>query len=426
MPSRIEADQLVKLRALIAVVVESNPFYASRLGNSHARIASLGEFFERVPFTCKQDLIEDQTAHPPYGSNLTYPVERYTRLWQTSSTSGKPLYWLDTPESLQWMLDNWARVYQAAGVTAADRVFFAFSFGLFLGFWTAFESAARLGAMCIPGGGMSSAARLRAILHTGATVLCCTPTYALRLADAATEEGIDLAASKVRRIIVAGEAGGSIASVRARVEACWPGARMVDHHGMTETGPVSYGCPVQRDLLHVIESAYIAEVIDPESGRAVAPGAEGELVLTNLGRPGSPLLRYRTGDLVRRGPDSTCACGSDDLSLPGGILGRADDMVVVRGVNIYPSAVENVLRSAGGVAEYRVEIHTTSALAELRIQVEPAPDCDDGAGLAVRVQAALHNALGLRVPVSPVARGELPRFEMKARRWVRIGTIGSL
>jgi phenylacetate-CoA ligase len=149
-------------------------------------------------------------------------------------------------------------------------------------------------------------------------------------------------------------------------------------------------------------------------------------VLTNLGRIGSPLLRYRTGDLVRRGPDSTCACGSDDLSLPGGILGRADDMVVVRGVNVYPSAVENVLRSAGGVAEYRVEIHRTSPLAELRIQVEPAPDCDDGAGLARRVQAALHNALGLRVPVSPVARGELPRFEMKARRWVRIGTIGSL
>jgi phenylacetate-CoA ligase len=426
MRSRIDADQLVKLRALIAAVAESNPFYASRLGGAHAGIASLGEFFARVPFTYKQRLIEDQTAHPPYGSNLTYPIERYTRLWQTSSTTGKPLYWLDTPESLQWMLDNWTRVYEAADVTASDRIFFAFSFGLFLGFWTAFESAARLGAMCIPGGGMSSSARLRTILHTAATVLCCTPTYALRLAEVAAEEGIDLAASKVRRIIVAGEAGGSIASVRAHVEACWPGARMVDHHGMTETGPVSYGCPVEHDLLHVIESAYIAEVIDPESGRPVAPGAEGELVLTTLGRTGSPLLRYRTGDLVRRGPDSTCACGSNDLPLPGGILGRADDMVVVRGVNVYPSAVENILRSAGGVAEYRVEIHRTSALTELRIQVEPAPDCDNGAGLAGRVQAALHNALGLRVPVTPVARGELPRFEMKARRWVRIGTIGSL
>jgi len=422
MLSRMEADQLAKLRALLAAVSQTNLFYAARLRQAGVGpdISSLDEFFQRMPLVRKRDFVEDQRANPPYGTNLTYPIDRYTRLWQTSSTSGKPLYWLDTAESCQWMLDNWARVYQAAGVTIEDRIFFAFSFGMFVGFWTAFESAARLGAMCIPGGGMSSAARLKTMLESGTTALCCTPTYALRLAEVAAEEKIDLARGKVRRIIVAGEPGGSISSVRSRIEALWRGARVVDHHGMTETGPVSYGCPARPGVLHVIESAYIAEVIDPETGAALPPGSRGELVLTNLGRVGSPLLRYRTGDLVETAFERLCECGSHDLALLGGILGRVDDLVVVRGVNVYPSAVEEILRAVGGVAEYYVEVDSSHPLAEMRIRVEPASDCGDEAGLTHRLQAALHNVLGLRIPVSAAARGELPRFEMKARRWVRL------
>jgi phenylacetate-CoA ligase len=414
-----KSGQFARLQTLLASLSKSNPFYASKLRRA-GYISSLAEFFERMPFTRKQELIEDQRANPPFGSNLTFPIEHYTRLWQTSSTTGQPLYWLDTQESLRWMLDNWARVYQAAGIVGEDRIFFAFSFGMFLGFWTAFESAERLGCMRIPGGGMNSAARLRIMLDALATVLCCTPTYALRLAEVAAEERIDLSRSKIRRIIVAGEPGGSIPGVRSSIEEAWPGARVVDHHGMTETGPVSYGCPARPGVLHVIESAYIAEVIDPDGGRPVRPGAKGELVLTTLGRDGSPLLRYRTGDLVQRGADAPCECGSHDLALPGGILGRTDDMVVVRGVNVYPGAVEDILRAVDGVAEYRVEIRANHSLAELRIQVEASPDCADPAALAVRLQADLHAALGLRIPVSSVPPGDLPRFEMKARRWVRL------
>jgi phenylacetate-CoA ligase len=420
MHSEIEAEQLSRLRSLLAALA-GNPFYSPRLRDAGLgpELRGLDEFFDRMPFTRKQDLIEDQRATPPYGSNLTYPIERYTRLTQTSSTTGKALHWLDTPESWDWMLDNWLRVYDVAGVKAGDRVFYAFSFGLFLGFWTAFEAAARIGCLRIPGGGMSSAGRLQAILDNAATVLCCTPTYALRLADVAGEEGIDLSASKVRRIVVAGEPGGSIPSLRARIESLWSGARVVDHHGMTETGPVSYGCPARPDVLHVIETGFIPEVIDPETGKPVQPGARGELTLTNLGRTGSPLLRYRTGDLVERGPAGPCECGSWELSLPGGILARVDDMVVVRGVNIYPSAVEEIVRACGGVAEYRVEIDTNHPLAEMRLLVEASPGCADEAGLPKKLQAALRTALGLRIEVNMVARGQLPRFEMKAQRWVR-------
>ena len=364
--------QLEKLQALIREIRSANPFYAAKLPPELP--ATLEEFFEQTPFTAKHELALDQQRNPPFGSNLTYPLDRYSRFSQTSGTSGKPMRWLDTAESWDWMTGNWRRVFEAAGVTGLDRVFFAFSFGPFLGFWVAFEAAARMGCLCTPGGGMPTAARLAVMFDSGATVLCCTPTYAIHMAEVAGREGIDIAGlSRVRTIVVAGEPGGSIPAIRQKIEALWPGSRVFDHHGMTEIGPVSYGCSARRDVLHIIESSYIAEVIDPQSGRHVPRGAQGELVLTNLGRPGSPLLRYRTGDLVVASPDERCECGSAEMALLGGILGRADDMVVVRGVNVYPAAVEEVLRDVGGVAEYRVCVSQKLGLAELTLEVEPEP-----------------------------------------------------
>lgn len=267
---------------------------------------------------------------------------------------------------------------------------------------------------------MSSAARVAAILDSQITVICCTPTYAIRLAEVASAEGIDLSESRVRRIIVAGEPGGGIPATRARIESLWPGAKLVDHHGMTEIGPASYQCPREPGVLHMIESAYLPEVIAPQTGKAVAAGETGELVVTTLGRLGSPLLRYRTGDLVKPRADGRCVCGTWDLALEGGILGRSDDMVVIRGVNIFPSAVEDVVRSCGGVAEYRVETRLVRSLPELQLQVEPALEIDDADVLIAQLEAALRNAFGLRIPVRAVAAGELPRFEMKGNRWQRV------
>lgn len=416
----IEAQQLASLRALLTALLPANRFQSRRLADAGltASVASLAEFTRRCPFTAKDELLADQAAHPPFGTNLTFAPGRYTRFHQTSGTSGAPLRWLDTPESWQWMLGNWAEVYRAAGVTPADRVYFAFSFGPFLGFWTAFESAAQLGFLCIPGGGLSSAARLRAILENRATVLCCTPTYAIHLAEVAAKENLILANSAVRKIIVAGEPGGSIATTRARIESLWPGARVFDHHGMTEVGPVTYECPARPGVLHVIERAYFAEVIHPTNGESVATGETGELVLTSLGRTGSPLLRYRTGDLVK--PESKpCACGSHELALDGGILGRADDMLIIRGVNIHPSAVEEIIRNCGGVAEYQARITHRAAMTELALAIEPSVGCVDASALARKLEQALHAAFQLRIPVTSVAAGSLPRFEMKARRWVK-------
>ena len=420
--SRIETDQLARLRVLLQELLAGNRFYAAKLRGAglSAEVATLDAFRSCMPFTRKAELVEDQRRHPPYGSNLTYGLDRYTRFSRTSATTGKPMHWLDTPESWQWMLDNWDRIFAASGVTSRDRVFFAFSFGPFLGFWTAFESASKRGCLCIPGGGMSSLARLEAILENGATVLCCTPTYALRLGEVAAGEGLDLKRGSIRTILVAGEPGGSIGATVAAIERLWPKARVVDHHGMTETGPVSYGCRREPQRLHVMESAYLAEVIDPGDHRPVAPGEIGELVLTTLGRTGSPLLRYRTGDLVRPSRSQPCACGSWELGLEGGILGRSDDMVVVRGVNLYPGAVEAVIRRCREVAEYRVEVDTRGSLCELKVQAEVSCDSVEGPKLERRLESELRSAFALRIPVSVVARGTLPRPEFKSSRWVRV------
>jgi phenylacetate-CoA ligase len=413
----LRAGQLASLQELFAAIVPANRFYTAKLGGL-ATVQSLEEFSARVGFTTKRELIDDQAAHPPYGTNLTYPLDQYTRFSQTSATTGKPLRWLDTDASWSWMLDNWTRVFRAAGVGRGDRVFFAFSFGPFLGFWTAFDAATQMDCLAIPGGGMRSASRLRLLLDSQATVLCCTPTYAIHLAEIAREEEIDLSESRVRTIVVAGEPGGSIPATRRAIEQLWPGASVMDHHGMTEVGPVSYGCPARPGVLHVIESAYLAEILDPATGEAVPAGTMGELVLTNLGRAGSPLLRYRTGDLVQASTERPCACGSCEVALEGGILGRTDDMVVVRGVNVYPGAVEDILRSCGGIAEYRVTVSVIRGLAELSIEFEPQVETDGDPHLPHRLESALKDAFALRIPVVAAPRGSLPRFEMKARRWV--------
>jgi len=414
----IASRQLERINRLCETIREKNRFYAAKLSSSPGSFPSIESFIEAIPFTTKMELAADQASSPPYGTNLTFPLDHYTRCHQTSGTAGTPLRWLDRIEDWDWMVANWQRILTAAGVTTADRVFFAFSFGPFIGFWLAFDASTRIGCLCLPGGGMSTATRLRQILAHAATVLCCTPTYALHLADSAGKEGIDLSTSAVKRIVVAGEPGGSVPATRDRIENLWRGARVFDHHGMTELGAVSFECPERPCVLHIMEDAYLPEVIDPSSGVAVNPGEQGELVLTSLGRFGSPLLRYRTGDLVKSSAEP-CACGRADLALAGGILGRTDDMVVVRGVNVYPSAIDEIIRRAGDVAEYRVHILKKGALTELELEIEPDPSVASKGSIAQKLERALHDALALRIGVRLTS--SLPRFEMKARRWIREG-----
>lgn len=390
-----------RLSSLLNAILPTHRFYARKFAGLPL------DDWTKLPFTTKAELLANQAAHPPYGELLTYPLERYTRLHQTSGTTGAPLRWLDTPESWERMLATWRAMFDVVGVTPSDRLMFAFSFGPFLGFWTGFESASRMGCLCLAAGGLSSGARLRMLLDNRATVLLCTPTYALHLAQFAKEQGVAIEKS-VRAIIVAGEPGGSIPATRSRIEQAWQ-ARVFDHSGMTEIGPLAIECPENPSGLHIVEDDYFAEVIDPKTGQPVPAGELGELVLTNLGRLGSPLLRYRTGDLVRVDREP-CPCGRSWMRLAGGILGRTDDMITIRGNNVYPSALENVIRRFANIVEYRITIDRATSLAEMRIEIEATPET------AAKLTDSIRDELMFRAEVMTVAPGTLPRFEMKAKR----------
>lgn len=368
------------------------------------------DFIAQMSFTSKAEILADRIAHPPFGTMLTKPLHHYTRFCQTSgTTSGQPMAWIDTPESWEGMLKCWQKVFDAAGLAnGIDRVFFAFSFGPFLGFWTAYEAAAK-DYMVIPAGGLSSLARLEAMARYGATVLCCTPTYALRLGEQIGEaSGITLEDLKIKKVIVAGETGGSVLEVRKRIETLW-NARVFDHHGMTEVGPVSYEAEDLPRNLVIIEEAYLAEIIDPKTGTEVADGECGELILTTLDRTACPLLRYRTGDWVKK------RLHRGRLVLEGGILSRVDDMVVVRGVNIYPSAVEAVVRQFPEVNEFMVEQRKVDAMDEIELLVEM--DGSVAKQSLPRLESKLRDTFSLRIPVRLADPGSLPRHEFKARRW---------
>lgn len=405
---------------MLREVLPANQFYAAKFAARSIdprRVRNIGEF-QTLPFTTKQELLDNQAAHPPYGTHITYPIERYSRLHQSSGTAGVPLRWLDTPTSWDWFLGCWRTIYDTIGLKPTDRLFFPFSFGPFLGFWGAFEGAARLGNLCLPGGGMTTVARLRFMLENRATVVACTPTYALRLAEAAEQEGMDLAASPVRAIVVAGEPGGSIPATRARIESSF-GVRVFDHTGMTEIGALGIECIPNPGGMHLIETECIAEVIDPQTTEPLPAGEQGELVLTNLGRWGSPLIRYRTGDLVRVDPHP-CACGRPWTRLAGGILGRVDDMVIIRGNNLHPAAMEELMRGIADVGEYRCTVRATGPMNSLEVEIEPAAGSRmTGPSLAKRVAQAIHDRFHFRAKVAAVSRGSLPRFEMKSRRFVR-------
>lgn len=399
----VERRQLELLNRLLAEILPANRFYAEKFANVQLPLKSLREL-AAVPFTFKDELIGG--PNHDFAANLTWPLERYVHFHRTSGTHGRPLAVLDTEDDWRWWLEGWQFVLDAAEVTHADRVLMAFSFGPFIGFWSAHDAAAARGAMVIPAGGMSTLARLELAKVARATVLCCTPSYALRLLESAAEHHIEAAHLGIRAVIVAGEPGGSIPSVRNRIESGFR-AIVVDHAGATEVGPWGFA-DAGRQGLYVNESRFIAEFLSLESGLAAAEGEVAELVLTALGRAGAPVIRYRTHDLVR--PRFRTGHDCSFVLLEGGILGRTDDMITVRGMNVFPAAVQQILHGFPEVVEYRLIIRRDHQMDVLVVEIE------DRLEEPQRVSEELRLRLGLRVDVRCVPLGSLPRFDGKGRR----------
>jgi phenylacetate-CoA ligase len=405
-PHALAQHQLQRLNELLDRILPDNRFYATKLAEIKRPVRSMGQLAS-WPFTYKTELLGSPQGHD-LAANRTWPVERYSRLHRTSGTHGRPLTVLDTAEDWQWWIDCWQYVLDAAEVTANDCALMAFSFGPFIGFWSAYDALAARGCLLVPTGGVTTLGRLELARTSQATVLCCTPSYALHMAEVAADNQFDVAGLGLRRIIVAGEPGGSVPAVRARIEAAW-NAKVLDHCGATEIGPWGYG-DLNGTSVSVNESQFIAEFMSVSTGTPAAEGELAELVLTTLGRYGSPAIRYRTGDLVR--PLWHAEGPSRFVRLDGGILSRTDDMLVVRGVNIFPSSIEQIIRSFPEIVEFRAIVYKAAHLDQLRLEVE------DRLNDPARIAQELQLRLGLSVEVQPVPLGSLPRFEGKGKRFI--------
>ena len=412
----LEALQIEKLCSMLEQIYGRNRFYTDKLDAAgiHPDSIQTLDDLRRLPLTEKSELVQAQSDALPFGSNTTFEESAYSRFHQTSGTTGTPLRVLDTPESWDWWGRCWGHVLAGAGLTENDRMFVPFSFGPFIGFWAAVEGAQKINALMIPGGGRDSLQRLHLMKELGSTAMCCTPTYALRLAEVAQESGFDLSEIPLRTLIHAGEPGANVPATKVRIESVW-NAKCYDHAGASEIGAHSFECEIQPNGTHVTESEFIVEVLNPETLEPVPAGEQGELIITNLGRIGYPVIRYRSGDLVVLNQQK-CTCGRSFARFEGGVIGRADDMVVVRGVNIFPSAVENLVRQCESVEEFRITVTTDREMGNLAIELELSKNANPESARKT-VDQAIQNELSLRPEITLVPSGSLPRFEMKAKRF---------
>lgn len=424
----LEALQVRKLRELVQWADAQVPWHAKRLRDAGVTADAVGTLDDvrRIPFLTRDEWMDAQLEDPPFGAILAAPQEAAIRYHMTSGTTGRtPIRVLDSMKDWEWINEMWCYGFWGFGVRPADVVFIAFGYATFIGFWGAHYACEKMGCLVLPGGAMTTDVRVRTIVDMGATVVCSTPTYALRMAQEARTMGIDLATGPVERLILSGEPAGSIPATKKLIEEQW-GAKAADTAGMTELGTIMiFECDRQPGGTHIIEDHYIEEVVDPETDRPVPYGEMGERVVTSFGRGFIPVLRYRTRDFVVKVPHTGCTCGRTFDLYEGGIRGRVDDMKLVRGTNVYPRAIEAIVREYPEVDEFQIHLYTAEGIRdEIEVLVEiPDPDVD-GYGIVGRLGKALADAHeGLRFGVRQAENGSLPRFELKAKRLVDERTV---
>jgi phenylacetate-CoA ligase len=368
----------------------------------------------------RAEWMESQAEKPIFGDLITATRDEAIRYHLTSGTSGRqPLRVLDGMKDWEWIAEMWCYGFWGFGIRPQDTVFFAFSYGSFIGFWGAHYCCEKIGSLVLPSGNMTTEGRVKQLVEMDATTVCATPTYALRMAQVARELGIDLPSSRVDKLIVSGEPAGSIPAVKRMLEQQW-GAKCGDTAGMTEIGTIMiFECSHQPGGTHIIEDNFIEEVVHPETLEPVGYGGEGERIVTSFGRGFIPLLRYRTGDLVMKMPYHKCTCGRTWDWYDGGIRGRTDDMKLIRGTNVYPRAVEAIVREYAEIDEFQIVLwRKDNVQDEITVKIELVADAKrDIHELMPELARDLAGAHeGLRFNVEAAAAGSLPRFELKAKR----------
>ncbi len=420
---KIQALQLKKFRRIVAWSYNNSPFYRRLYQDAGLEPGDVKSFedIRKVPKIEKGMMREVQQREPfPYGDMLAVPLEQVTVFRQTSGTTGTPVYQADTWQDWEWWSECWCYILYAQGYRDTDRVFIPFGYNIFVAFWAGHYAAEKLGCEVVPGGVLDTQARILKMQELRCTAFMATPTYVLGMADAARNKlGIDLGEDLyIRRITCAGEPGASIPTTKKRMEDAW-GAKVYDHIGATEIGAWGSECTEQPGGLHVNEAFFLVEIEDLDTGESITePGKEGKMVITALDRIAKPCIRFDSKDVIRWA-DHQCDCGRSFRLIDGGVVGRADDIIKVKGVLLAPTAVEEVVRSISELGdEYEVIVSKKGDVDNILLKVEilPGKDGEQESILSrLKDQLRVKTNLGYRIEVHPY--GSLPRYEVKAKRF---------
>lgn len=425
---RLEAVQAERLRAMVAYVHARSPFWRAKLdaaGVAPASIHGVGDL-GRLPLVTRQELEEDQALHPPFGSYVCSGPSHWTKFFTTSGTTGRALRRVYSQRDWNYVMERFRR---SPRIRPGEKVMILGPIDGLQAPTASMESVALMGGLVVPAGLWSTRTKLEAIRELRPSVVSGTASYLMHLSEVANAAGVDLRCHGIRQVASAGEWGGAVASTRTLLATRY-GAEVVDGYGLTELFPLAGSCPFSTSL-HVAEDLVLVECIDPATGLPLPSGELGELVYTNLVGDTQPLLRYRSRDLGRLSDGSACACGKTFVRIEGSVSGRSDDMIVYHGVNVFPQAIENVVREFPDLgAEYRVVVtDEPGGLPKLRVEVEALATPRGGAArdLQERVETELHERLRVRAAVELLAPGALEAAQAgrKARRVVDLRTNGS-
>jgi phenylacetate-CoA ligase len=420
---QIREHQLRALQRQLAYVADNSTFYRNhwkKTGLAPGDLSSLDDI-RKLPFVSKTDYVGSLEEQPPWGSALAARPQDVRRVHFSSGTTGRP-----TPVCwTQYDLDRWADLYArtgySQGVRDIDVYQCLFGYAWFVGGLGATAGYQRLGATVLPAGSSETERQIDTMFRYGTTAVSGTPSFMLHLAETAEKLGTPLTGTQVARIQVGGEPGAGVPATRRHIERRW-GAKCFDGYGSLEFQPIAWECEEQAGG-HLMEDFVFAEVLDADTHQPVPDGTPGVLVLTHLDKQATPLVRWWTGDIVVR-DRARCTCGRTHARLPGGVIGRADDMLVVRGVNLFPSAVEQIVRQhAGTTGEYLIVLDrdvidpATGYLTGIKLRVEVAAGTSDD--LTDHLARAVRAELTVRCLVQAVPEGTLPRSTHKTKRVVR-------
>jgi len=422
------AIQNDKLRAAVPFLYENSPFYRrrfARLGISPGDIRSIDDL-SRWPVVDKTEMMADATEHPPYGtySTMTDEVwaERGWMMFSSSGSTGAPrVFRYSHIDREAWAWAN-ARALLAMGFQRGETVFMMTGYGPHVWAWGVQYALEKMALPIIPGGGMDARARANIILRFKPTILLCTPSYALHLGRLMQSMGHDPAATSVHTLFLAGEPALAVESTRRRIEGLW-NARIVEFYGCTEASPHvgGYSCPAQTreapPATHLMEDIQVWEVVDPETRRALPPGQRGLTVCTNLNSESSPQLRFLVGDYTTLNPER-CACGRTHVRAMGSFAGRADDLINLRGIKMFPVQIEEAVRALPGSGdEFEIVLATDSAgLDTMTVRFEHPDHGSAGTDLPRRLEEEIRSRCEVRVTAEVLSLGTLPKTEFKAQR----------